>query len=63
MNKNIDISVPRLLLAAIKTAGELKISVLDYTSNEIDDKKVMLSYDDETKEFILSLADKEENGE
>lgn len=62
MNEKIDISIPRLLLAAIKTSGELKINLLDYTSEEIDDKKMMLSYDDDTKQFILHLTNKDEDG-
>lgn len=62
MSEKIEVSIPRLLLAAIKTSGELKINLLDYTSEEIDNKKMMLSYDDETKQFILHLTDKEENG-
>lgn len=62
MSEKIEVSIPRLLLAAIKTSGELKINLLDYTSEELDDKRMMLSYDDESKQFILTLADKEENG-
>ena len=62
MSEKIEVSIPRLLLAAIKTSGELKINLSDYTSEEIDNKKMMLSYDDETKQFILHLTDKEENG-
>jgi hypothetical protein len=59
MSESIEVNISRLLLAAVKTAGELKINLSDYTSNEIDDKRIMLSYDDETKEFVLNLADKE----
>jgi hypothetical protein len=62
MSEQIDISIPRLLLAAIKTSGELKINLSDYTSEEIDNKKMMLSYDDEVKQFVLTLAEKEEDG-
>jgi hypothetical protein len=63
MSESIEVNISRLLLAAVKSAGELKINLSDYTSNEIDDKRIMLSYDDETKEFVLNLADKEPNGE
>jgi hypothetical protein len=53
--KNIDISIPRLLMAAIKTSNELKVDFHHYTSEELDSQKIMLSYDDESKQFILTL--------
>jgi hypothetical protein len=53
--KNIDISIPRLLMAAIKTSNELKVDFHNYTSEELDSQKIMLSYDDESKQFILTL--------
>ena len=57
--QNIEISLPRLLLAATATMGELPISIEKYLSHDLDHKKMMLDLDEDQKTFIVRLVDKE----
>ncbi len=57
--KNIEISLPRLLLAATATMGELPISIEKYLSHDLDHKNMMLDLDEDQKTFVVRLVDKE----
>jgi hypothetical protein len=58
--QNIEISLPRLLLAATATMGELPISIEKYLSHDLDHKKMMLDLDEDQKTFVVRLVDKED---
>lgn len=57
--QNIEISLPRLLLAAAATSGEVLISIEKYLSHDLDHKKMILDMDQDQQTFIIRLVDKE----
>ena len=59
---DIEISIPRLLLAAIKSNKEININLLDYLDENLDEYKMMLAFDDELNQFILTIEEKENDG-
>jgi hypothetical protein len=56
---DVEVSIPRLLLSAIKSNDKLNINLLDYVDEELDKYKMLLSFDESSNNFILTLGEKE----
>jgi hypothetical protein len=58
---DIEISVPRLLMSAIKSNNKLNINLSDYTDENLDNHEIVMDFYEDTNEFVLTLIEKENN--
>jgi hypothetical protein len=55
--QDIEINLPRLLLAAALSNGEIRVKVADYMATELENKGLMLDIDTESQEFVIRMGD------
>ena len=58
--QDIEINLPRLLLAAAVSNGEIRVKVADYMSPGLETKGLMLDIDTESQEFIIRMEEQVE---
>ena len=54
-SNKIEINITRLLLAAIKTYGEINVSLEEYLSEDLNEYRIYLEPDDNEKNMKLKL--------
>jgi hypothetical protein len=59
--QDIEINLPRLLLAAAVSNGEVRVKVSDYLASELETKGLLLDIDTESQEFIIRIGDQVES--
>jgi hypothetical protein len=59
--QDIEINLPRLLLAAAVSNGEIRVKVSDYMSPGLETKGLMLDIDTESQEFIIRMGEQVES--
>lgn len=55
--QDIEINLPRLLLAAALSNGEIRVKVADYMATDLENKGLMLDIDTESQEFVIRMGD------
>jgi hypothetical protein len=58
--QDIEINLPRLLLAAAVSNGEIRVKVADYMSPGLETQGLMLDIDTESQEFIIRMGEQVE---